>query len=515
MALPRATTGPGSSWGVTLGFGVVAAVLYAVTWQDALHGLDWRFMVLWYEDGYVHPQHPGYLLAAHVLGWLLVPFGLSTFDLLAALSVLGGATAVAGLHRIASVASADVGIADASETGVAARWLPCWFAGLGMLTPAVWHHSTVVELHAPFLAVVVWAALPLVRWARSPAYGQVVLLGVLTAIAALMHATGQLLVPVALVALVFSRVRGGAAAPSWPRVGGAFCAFLVAHGVTFATLFALVRGLGPLPPAALAVPGAPGLEFADNPAGYLLNALGGSDVFAQFWPTMRREWLEPFAPWSVLVLIALALRATRRAAASFAILLLGYLLVAVVLLRAQVDERGAYLLPLLGPAVWLALRFATTIPLRCALLLFTLLAGVAWRGEPGRLPPDHAFGRAALTLDEVRPTAFFVAGYPEMDGALRADPRLDVDVALRAWGELRALGGDAAFEPNEAQIAAWLQLLATSAGERGRRFLITDRAVEWLGERVPTFASGFEAFVVAADAKRVSAAAGVGGYLIE
>ena len=68
MALPRATTGPGSSWGVTLGFGVVAAVLYAVTWQDALHGLDWRFMVLWYEDGYVHPQHPGYLLAAHVLG---------------------------------------------------------------------------------------------------------------------------------------------------------------------------------------------------------------------------------------------------------------------------------------------------------------------------------------------------------------------------------------------------------------------------------------------------------------
>ncbi|MCR9248339.1 MAG: hypothetical protein NXI31_25200 [bacterium] len=500
MTVTAAAPRPGRGICETLVLAGLALLFYGVTFQAALHGTDWRWFVLWFEEpGAVHPQHPGYLVAAHGLALVLAPFGLSTFGLLQVLSVLGGAVAVAGCHRAALALTGRAGDAR----GVAL---------IAMFCPALWHHATVVELHAPFFAVVAWAAVPVVRWAQGRGVGTAVAAGLLTGLAACMHATGQLVVVIVAVTLWHcGRARGNG------RLAREFVAFVASHAVAFGAFFGIVRALGNLPAAVERFAAMPdSLAAPDNPIDYLLRWFRDMDFAAQIGPTVLNEWLEPFAPLAVLVLAGLFVSRLRSAVLWLHVLLAMYLVVTVALVHAWTDERGAYLLPLLLPVTLICWHALRSPPLRFGLVALTLVAGLWFRGEPGRLPPDDAFGSAAVAMHRERPTFFFVADFPEMDGGLRADPRLPLEVGRKAYDELLAAQGQVAgFEPTPLHVVGWLSLLVAREQQAGRRFVITDRAIEWMTARVPVFGAGLELFERQSGARRLSPATGIAGLVVE
>lgn len=481
----------------SLVLGVAALVVYFGMPQHALHGTDWRWLVLWLDEpGAVHPQHPGYLPLAKGLRWLLTPCGFDTHGVLSALSALGGACAVLGAHRAALALAGD-------------RWFAAAAALLVLWTPAVFHFSTVVELHAPFAGAMAFAVLFGVHWARTGAPGQAVRTGVLTGVATLLHATGQLLVPGIALGVLWARRGHG----FWRWLNGALlCAGT--HACVFGGTFAAMRLTGHLPTAVegfATVPDDPGAP--NTPLAYLLRSF----AFLRpeyLGPTLCSEWLLPFAPLSLLVLLAARRPGRRAPLALFLSLFVVYLLVALVLVHGATDERGAYLIPLAWPAAWFALD---ALPRRAwpALLLATAAAGFLCRGEPGRRPPDLAFGRAAVALAHRQPVQFFVADFPELDGIWLVDPRIDPRVARKEFDDLRANPALRGIEQQPAAVAAWLSgvILANARG-RGARLVVTDEAVRWLQERLPAFGEGFAAFTAANGAQRLDPATGIAGIVV-
>ncbi|MCB9886350.1 MAG: hypothetical protein H6838_12720 [Planctomycetes bacterium] len=473
---------------------VAASFLYLLLPQAALHGTDWRWLVLWTEEpGAVHPQHPGYLALAKLACALLAPLQLPTTTVLTWLSALGGAAAVAGCHRAAWWWRQDQHKAHAAAMLVA-------------VTPAMLHFSTVIEMHAVFAAVMAFALLLGVRWARCGGLRVAAGTGALTGAATLVHATGQLLVPALCLAVVVARRDRG-----WRRVLGEAAAMAGAHALVWGAGYAALRGIGHLP-ASVAGFGGAGADpaAASNPVAYLWRWFAGLDLLHTFGPTVWREWLQSYAPFSLLALMAVGVRRLRVAAVLFAVVLLGYLGVTVVLVHAITDERGAYLLPLALPAVLLAQEL---VPRRAwpVLVLVAIACGGLLRGEPGRLPPDHAFGRAAARYAQQHPVVFFVADYPQMDGAHFADAHLELIVARK---ELADLAASSPVEPTAEQIAAWLSLKRAEAAAAGRQLVVPSETLRWLGERQPAFAAGWQQFGRAALVVPLDPSTGLDGYLV-
>ncbi|MBM4060788.1 MAG: hypothetical protein FJ265_06800 [Planctomycetes bacterium] len=494
MTTGATTQRNGQARGEAFGLAAAALAAYLVLPQAALHGTDWRWFVLWLDEpGAVHPQHPGYLPLAHALRWLLWPCTDDAFTVLRVLSALGGALAVAGAHRAAWWLARDRAFARAA-------------ALLAAAAPAMFHFATVVELHAPFAAAMAFAVASAVRWAQSPSPRGALGTGALTGLAALLHGTGQLLVPALALALLWANrrrvvVRSARSVP-W---------FLLAHVCVFGGLFVALR-LSGHPPAAVAgfaaLPDDP--AAAGDPLAYLLRWWRDAQFAAQLPPTVLTEWLLPFAPLSLLAFAAVRRRDLAAWTGLFVLLLAGYLVVTVALVHAATDERGAYLLPLLLPAGWLALH---SLPRRRWpwLVLATAVAGCLCRGEPGRLPPDREFGRAAAALARAQRTTFLVADFPEMDGAFVVDPRLDLLVARARYDDWR---GGTGREPTAAEIAGVLQFVAHEQRQRGAQLVVTDAAVTWFAQRWPAFGPGFAQFAAAAGAERLDPATGIAGVRV-
>jgi hypothetical protein len=475
----------------------VALAAYVLLRQETVHGLDWRCLVLWLEEpGVVHPQHPGYLPIARGLRWLLQPLGLDAYRVLCAFSALGAALAVAGVHRASMALLGDRTFARTA-------------AFLVMWTPALFHFGTVAELHAPFAGVMALAIASAVRQARSGSPGLAVCTGALTGAATLMHATGHLLVPGIGVAVWWaSRARG-----FWRCLNGALL-FATTHALLWAGVFAGMRMIGHLPAPVVGFTGAADDPTGlDNPLAYLAGWWRDVDLIGQLSPTVLVEWLLPYAPFSLLVFVAFRVRSLRIWAAGFSVALCVYLLVTVTLVHAITDERGAYLLPLVVPAVWLSLL---AVPRRAWpwLAVLTVISGFAFRGEPGRQPPDRPFGRAAMTMAKSHPTTFFVGDFPEMDGILVQDAHLSLLVArVEYYKLLAAQQGDAAFDPTAEQVAAWLQLLALQERQKGSWFVITERAVQFLSAHLPAFTAAWPVFVQQAHPVPLPADAGIVGFV--
>lgn len=476
---------------------LVAFGVYVALRQEALHGTDWRWLVLWLDEpGAVHPQHPGYLPFGRAVRWLLQPFGFDVYAALAVGSAFGAALAVSFVHQATLALFGD-------------RTLARTAAGLVLCTPALFHFGTVVELHAPFAGAMAIAVASAVRWGQSGSPGSAVRTGILVGLATLLHATGHLLVPAIGLAVWWGRRQRG----FWRGLNGCLL-FAVTHACTWYGIFAAMRLAGHLPAAVegfAAVPDDPGASR--HPLEYLLRFLRGLQL-AQVAPTVLCEWLLPFAPVSLLAFAAVRQRALRVWCSGFLLLLLGYLAVAVVLIHAATDERGGYLIPLVVPAVWLTLL---ALPRRSWpwLVAATVVCGFLCRGEPGRLPPDRAFGCAAVAFAQQRPTVFFVADFPELDGLWLAEVKCNPRVARKEYDELRAAQvGGAAFQPDPEQIVAWLGLLALQARQQQARFVVTDLAVAWLGERLPAFAIAWPKFVQQAAAVRLDPATGLAGVVV-
>lgn len=477
-------------WGSTLAIGGAALLLYLATGQDRLHGTDWRYLVLWADaPGYVHPQHPGYLVLAKLAAWLGAWGGASTVAALGVLSALGGAVAVALVQRLAARVTGSLATANVA-------------AALCALLPGWWHHATVVEMHAPFLAVAVAALSMAWRWWGGGA-AQALATGAWTGLATWVHATGHFLLPALGLAVWWlgGRTR---------RRGGEGLLAGVAHAAVWALLFFGTRAVGELPPEVLAAPKDSLLDASGGPLGYLLRSFAQAHVAAAAWPTLQREWLEPFAPVAVLCWLTWGARSQRSAVAVLLLVTLGYLSMALVMLDAITDERGAYLLPLAVPAVLL-----TSVALGRRwwpiLLLATLAASWLWRGEPGREPADRAFGAqlaaAATGLDAV----WFVADYAQMDGAHLADPRLPLLVAQKEYADLAAQGWR---DPSPDQIAGWLALKQAEAARAGRRLVVLDTTRAYLAARLPQFAAGWQRFATLVQPTTLPATTGLDGWLV-
>lgn len=478
---------------------VAATLLGFACHQAALHGTDWRWLVLWLEQpGTVHPQHPGYLVLGRGLWALLAPFGADAYTALRLLSALGGGLAVAATFAAAERLAADRGFARAVALATAG-------------TPVVCHFATVVELHAPFLGLAALANLAAVAWAQRHSAACAVATGALTGLATTVHATGHLLVPALWGAVGLALGFG-----SWRRALGQGLLGAASHALVWGGWFAAIRALGHLPESvtAFATTAPDDLAAPDHPLAYLARWWRGMHLLEQGPATLRIEFLVALAPVSLLAWAALGRRPLRRFALWFAAVAALYIVVTVALVHARTDERGAYLIPLAAPAVVLALR---ALPRRTWPLLAagSLLCGGLLRGEPGRLPPDLAFGRAAAALAEQEPLVFFVADLPEMDGAFRCNPRLELRVARKEYDDLlqdpqlRA----AASEPQ--QVVAWLLgVIRADAVRRGARLCITDQAVDYLTTRLPAFAAAWPQFLQVSRAERLPPAVGIAGVRV-
>jgi len=478
----------------TFGFAALAAILYAMTWQSAVHGTDWRwFVLLLDEPGAVHLQHPGYFVVAHALWTALHIFDLDAYGVLRVMSILGGAFCVAGIHRLAMTVNGD-------------RRFAGFAAALAMVSPALWHHATVVELHAAFAAVMVWALLCAVSWTKNGRLRDAVLTGVLSGAAAVMHATGHLLVVLVAAAIAWHcRQRG------MRSLLRQIAVFALVHLAVWGASFVLIRTVGHPPRANIAQVEATGTLGATDPFDYVLRSLDSIDLARQAWPTLLHEWLQPYAPLSALLVVAVFFARQRRSALLLHAILLVYLAATMTLVQAWTDERGAYLLPLLAPGILITLQVVRRRwwP---ALFVGTLACGVLFRGEPGREVPDRVFGQAAAAMAAEQSTVFVVAEFPEMDGAFVVDPRLDIMVALELHGGFIASTGR---PPTAPEAIAGVLAGALKARQRGARFVVTDRAVEWMSQRVDGFAALWSRLTPAAVVERLPTVTGIEGLIVD
>lgn len=335
----------------SLALGALALGMLGLLQQRAFHGMDAQHVLGLVRDGsaayYAHKLYMPLMLAWHDL---LAPVTQSPFLSLRAASWCGVALGTVFVHRASLVSGLERGPAAMA-------------AALTLVAPAVSFFGTVVELHGPFHA---FAGVAFWQWARCmqrPTVGAFALLGLATACAAGMHSTGHLLLGLLpMLALGWHGMR------LW-RHWRHWLATCAAHGLAS---LALVWILVPLE----ARQASPGSTF--------------EDAFAYFWPRLPwapseiaamlwREWGEPYLPLSLISLAALCARAVRVRAAALLLGIVPFWGAVWVLLRNELHERGAYLIPFAWPAamlavVWLprALRWLT-LAVSCALAVTAIV----------------------------------------------------------------------------------------------------------------------------------------------
>jgi hypothetical protein len=311
-------------WPDSLALAAASLALYLALAQEAFHGLDVHVHVYFLTQG--HLEHPLHLLYLKIVGSLWPPLrglGLSPHHALRLLAAVGTAAGVLLCHR----AALCLGLPRARAAAV---------AGLTAVVPAAVFFATVAEIHGVFTAFAGAAWWAWARFATRPTVASGIWMGVTTALAASVHATGHLLVVLlGLCALAWRGGRGGAEADGPARSPWAGLAAALATHLVVAVAIAVA-----LQPSRLSIPFAGQIAYLGDTAGkhqaWTLPALGR---------VLGNEWLIALFPLSLTGLVALGSRPALRLALATALALLTYLAVSVVLLP-DLNERGAYLLPL-------------------------------------------------------------------------------------------------------------------------------------------------------------------------
>ncbi|HLU39818.1 MAG TPA: glycosyltransferase family 39 protein, partial [Planctomycetota bacterium] len=216
--------------------GVVLALLaFAVgrlLAQDTFYGPDGRMLIKMTMSGLVaHPLHwfaPQFLRASHAaIAWT----GGSWYEAGLLLSQVGFAFAAFAWHRAAAV----LGVPRGRAAVVVA---------LCATAPAILFFTSVVELHAPFLAFAAGACWAAARLATRPTPGAGVLFGVVTGVALGAHATAHLLVPWLLIFAWLRAPRGAARFLPWLGAVAAHVAVSVALPVALRAAGAAIEAGG-------------------------------------------------------------------------------------------------------------------------------------------------------------------------------------------------------------------------------------------------------------------------------
>lgn len=382
-------------WPTSLALAIAALALFVLLPQRTLHGVDGNQFVVWIEEGhYDYPRHIGYLHVCGLVHEVLARFGQpSGFLALRIASALGAAFGLFAVHR------------------AFLRFLPgqprsAAIAALAVLvTPAWFFYATTAEIPGVFAAGAGLSWWLFARWLDAPSLGRAAALGAGCAAAGGLHSFGHLLTP-AFVAIAWSW-RAAPARGRW---------------IQLAVLGAVHTAIALLLPKLL---GAGAAGQAQDAVGHL------EERWRTFAPSTTpivffREWVAPYAPWSVLALLACLLPAPRRWSLAVWLLLLLHLPVNVLLLGyEQIDESGAYLLALLPPAVLATLHL---VPARALWPLAAVAAALAVHlAAPGWPQPIAAsFGEGVAELHRERRIALVVAEKAELDGARTAVPGLMV-----------------------------------------------------------------------------------------
>ncbi len=438
----RAFADGGASWWTTAALASCALGLFLALPQHTLHGVDGDQFVVWIEQGrHDYPRHVAYLHIAGAIFACLQPFGVSAFHALLLASALGSALAVLCLHR-AFVLLTPATVAPAVAPTVAAlATAPCFF------------YATCAEIHGVFVAGAGAAWWAFARFLRQPGSGRAALVGIAGGAAASVHAFGYLLLPMfAAAALVLRSVswRWRSAGLSLATAAGghlaiaALTSWWFTHGVDGQardiTLFVVRQWQ----------------EFAPATA---------PDVLV-------REWLLPFAPWSLLSLAGLFVARSRPWALVALVGVVLHLPVTTLLLGYhRIDEGGAYHLALVLPAIvssLLLLRggwFWLAVVASGALALATAMP--EWPA-----PTDPAFVQGVAELQAERPMGLIVSRQ-ELEGVrtgVRDAIAIDLAAALELYLEEKQRGYD---------LPSWFDLWFDQFDQHGRPLLLSARVCDY------------------------------------
>lgn len=450
---------------------VCAFVAYTLLAGDALYAEDGFFILASLEArSCTRNLHEAFLPQLIAFGDLLSWLALPPHRVATLFSACGAALGVTLTHRALCVL-------EPGDRAAARR-----ATALVVTAPAVVFFATVVEYHGFFFAYAQLALLCAAHLARAPGVKWAVGLGVAIAAATLVHSSGMFL-PAVLLPLVLVEARS--VAPT-RRVALCGVAAVVSGVGAFGGRAALQAIFVPRPLAL------PGLDAALAGLPYVPHAL-------------LTEWLLPFAPVALGALLALRRAATRGLALWLWAAALVYALAASGALYDALWERGAYLLPLVGPAALLSVRSLQ----RAWVWVLVALGGAAAIVQVR----VHASAAAAY------PT--FVQGVQEATApaapvalVLAQPERAAIAVLRPAWRavDLRnVLVQDGAMvDATLAAVGAWLPALLPE----GHRLLISDASLAELraaGDHGVRLAA---AILARCDARPVTSA-GFRGLLLE
>lgn len=286
-----------------------------------------------------HPLFPP--LIGRLARFLARP-GLPLFDAMSLLSATGAAVFAACAHR----AGLRLGLVPARAAVLA---LLC------IVTPVVVTLATVVEVPGPFLGAAgpaLWLAVHLVR---TPRLLVAILLGCTTGLAQGLHGSGAFLLPGLMVLLACER-----RAAHLPRpVLRTLADLLIAGGCHVAFLCTAIAVLRPGVPVA-------SLWHSDT----LDQALRQIGALPAWHRVLLIEWGVPFAPLSLVPLLALVIRTSNPVRLALWGLTVPALVVNTLVFR-EAATHGTYLIPLVFPcALWVARKLP--IPLGIAIALATI-----------------------------------------------------------------------------------------------------------------------------------------------
>jgi hypothetical protein len=393
----------------------LALLVFAALAQHTLYSVDAHGFLIQAQRG-DDGSKPPHLAYQPLLTWttqLGARLGFPLHTAAVWLSAVGTALGLGAVH----LANRRLGLDRASAAFATAATA---------LAPAVLFFATVVEIHGQHFAFCGLAFLATIWCAERPTVWRGILLGLATTAGYLGHATGALLPALCVpLTLVLASKRGG-------TLRASSIALLVATATHGSLVVLLPQWLRPEP-----APGATGSAaalFAMHLEGLWRSPTA---ILDSAW----RDWLWPFAPWSMVLGWAACSRQSRALATASLLAVAVYVVATAALLVPFQDgiqvvghgtERGAYVLPLAWPMGLCAALALRQTRWRWALLaLSATVAIVAVRSHDTR--PQQAFAAGFRVVAGDGPAFVLLGTHREVAAALLDLPDWQVD---RDWQQL-------------------------------------------------------------------------------
>lgn len=427
--------------GLVLGLGFL--LLYRLFGQDVFDHADGRGIVMLLTEGNLfHRNHSLFMPLLAGLHALLSPFGSSPYRTAVAFSGLGGALATVFTH-----AGCRELRFSRSSSFVATLLVGC--------APAPVFFSTVAEYHGPSLSAAALSFWGMARLRRRPGVRRALALGLLTLIASGVHASGHLLPGLLLPWFLALRWREG------NRRRDLALAVLAGavHLVSFAGVLLTGVALGPS--------GEPGAGLRS-----FLGLLRASPEHLDRLPAVLwREWIRPFFPISLAVLVGFFRRSMFLEAWAFVLGSFPFLLLTLVLTVFNAHD-GAYLLPMAIPAARLTVL---ALPKKIALLLVPLSLGLAVYDvrRHDQRGPYEAYAEALREATGGRPAALVLGQAWEVGPCLVELPDTPILLLYKA-ADLPPDGVDRALS----LLEGWVRELRS----RGREVFLTSECERALSD---------------------------------